>query len=259
MQGKRKWIQIVGQPKHGWGHSASPVLVDNKLIVHIANTVYGLNAQSGEEVWKATSPGSWGTPALGYIGKVPVVLTTGGILMNATDGTVLTKKIVGLPWSSAVIQDGIIYVADNGIATALKLPQTITEPLNIEKLWTVKIKADRYYASPIIHKGLLYAVSRAGHFSVVDVTKGELVYDKKLSFAGGTHYSSPTLAGNTLLLTSDKGKTLMLQPGREYRELAINSLDPVRSTPIIDGNRIYFRTLKKLYCIGATKPNPNSD
>jgi hypothetical protein len=30
----------------------------------------------------------------------------------------------------------------------------------------------------------------------------------------------------------------------------INSLEPSRSTPIFDGNRMYFRTDKNLYCIG---------
>ena len=46
------------------------------------------------------------------------------------------------------------------------------------------------------------------------------------------------------------GTAIVLEPGREYKEIAENRLEPARSTPVFAGSRMYLRTLKNLYCIG---------
>ncbi len=45
--------------------------------------------------------------------------------------------------------------------------------------------------------------------------------------------------------------TVVLEPGREYEELARNTLEAFRGTPIFDGKRMYVRTMKAVYCIGG--------
>jgi hypothetical protein len=53
-----------------------------------------------------------------------------------------------------------------------------------------------------------------------------------------------------LYISSDTGNTVVLQPGREYKELARNKLEPFRSSLVFEGKRVYVRTAKNLYCIG---------
>ena len=57
----------------------------------------------------------------------------------------------------------------------------------------------------------------------------------------------------------NQGTTLVIQPGREYREVAQNFLAESKdgkeqaqnvSTPIFEGTRMYYRTPGHLYCIG---------
>ncbi len=85
---------------------------------------------------------------------------------------------------------------------------------------------------------------------MIDAKTGQLVYDQRLEFGGGQCYPSITLAGKYLYVSSDNGTTLVLEPGREYKELARNMLEPFRSSLVFEGRRMYVRTTKGLWCIG---------
>jgi len=43
---------------------------------------------------------------------------------------------------------------------------------------------------------------------------------------------------------------LVIEPGRSYRQLGENQLEPFSSTPAFQGGRIYIRARKHLYAIG---------
>ena len=76
-----------------------------------------------------------------------------------------------------------------------------------------------------------------------------MIYEKRLNLRGSI-YPSISLAGDHLYVSSDNGTTVVLKPGREYQELARNSLEPFRSSLVFEGKRLYVRTEKHLYCIG---------
>jgi hypothetical protein len=58
------------------------------------------------------------------------------------------------------------------------------------------------------------------------------------------------LAGKHLYLSNDIGQTLVLQPGKEYREVKRNSLDAgAAGSPAFDGKRMFVRGGESLYCI----------
>jgi hypothetical protein len=252
LDGNRLWARIVGRPTNGWGHSASPVLIDGTLIVHLANAVYGIEPATGDTRWTAASGQNWGTPFPFTIGKgTGAVLTTGGLVIRARDGKVLARGIGVMPWSSPVAKDGMLYIADTNGAFAFQIPASDEEPAAFNKLWNVPIQRDRYYASPLIHDGLLYNVNQKGFMTVLDITDGSTVYTHAFRL-GGTSYQSITLAGSVLFTSSDTGKTVLFYPGREYREVGMNQLDGFRTNLVFEGKRIYVRTLKFLYCLSES-------
>jgi hypothetical protein len=53
-----------------------------------------------------------------------------------------------------------------------------------------------------------------------------------------------------IYVSSETGETVVLEAGREYKELARNKLEELRSSLVFDGKRVYTRTAKRLYCIG---------
>ena len=84
---------------------------------------------------------------------------------------------------------------------------------------------------------------------MLEADTGKMVYEENLKMGGST-YPSISLAGNRVYVSSDNGATVVVEPGREYKELARSKLEPFRSSLVFEGKRVYIRTEKNLYCIG---------
>ena len=248
MEGNRKWVKFIEKPKHKYGHSASPLIVGDKVLVPILNLT-ALNLTDGEVAWTVKSKPRWGTPITVRIGKTDVAITPNGEIVRVADGKILAAGVSAVEYCAPVLKDGIVYFVENG-GKAIRLPSTASDSIEPEVLWKTTPKKDRYYASPIVHDGLIYACTRSKVFSVIDATTGEVVYQKKLDLGGGTMYPSMTLAGGLLYVSIDNGTTVVLEPGREYKEIARNKLEGFRTTPVFIGKRMYVRGLKNLYCVG---------
>jgi outer membrane protein assembly factor BamB len=125
--------------------------------------------------------------------------------------------------------------------------------------------------SPLVYQGLAYSVDIYGWLYVVDLVTKKTVYYKDLQLDGLMHYNavpvaaSATLVGENLVVLDNQGTALVLATGREFKVLARNRIEtvldrvwpiPAQETlayapPIADGDRIYLRGERYLYCIGA--------
>jgi len=176
LQGERQWGRLLQKPfvYNTWGFSASPVLADGKLIVHLDNLV-ALDPASGEEIWRTegdtgSSHGRYGTPAVGSIGGETILVLAGGQVVRASDGTLIGKAPDGaeLKYASAAVANGIAYwMQYEGMA--VRLPEKISDPIELSVLWDAKLrdepKSNRYYGSPLIHGGLVYSLAHKNHLS----------------------------------------------------------------------------------------------
>ncbi|MDY7010370.1 MAG: PQQ-binding-like beta-propeller repeat protein, partial [Planctomycetota bacterium] len=248
LAGNRKWIKLIQKPTHNYGHGASPLLAAGKLIVRLLDLI-ALDARSGKVLWKVKTKPWWGTPALSRIGNVDVVITPHGGIVRIADGAILADNLSKLYSGSPITESKIAYFIETG-AVAIKLPPKTSEKITPKIIWRITLKNDIYYASPVLHNGLIYAITQHNFFSVIDAKDGSVVYKKKLNLGGGTVYPSITLAGDYLYVSIDNGTTIVMKPGRKYEEVARNKLEPFRSSPVFRDKRLYVRGLKNLYCIG---------
>jgi outer membrane protein assembly factor BamB len=245
--GNRQWIQVVEKPTHGQGQSASPLLADGKLVV-LVNSLTALDAATGAVVWKTSAQQRWGTPILAKAGETEVVVTPGGEIVRLGDGKALATGVGTLDYCAPIFEGDVAYfIQHNG--KAVRLPAPNSDTLKPEPLWQTKPANDRYYASPILHDGLIYAVMQHGGFSVIDAANGEVIHTRKLDL-GATIYSSVTLARDLLFISAENGRTVILQVGREPKEIARNELESFRCSPVFVGDRMFLKTREKLYCIG---------
>ena len=249
LDGNRKWLKLIEHSNAAFAHSGSPVLAGDKLLIHFTDLV-ALDTKTGTESWRFKHPTSHGTPLVTRIGDVDVVLTPKGALVRAQDGKLLADKLGSCGANSPILHDGIVYYV-HGNATAVRLPELLAEPVKVPVLWKGKVKSNGYgFSSPVVYEGLLYSANDQGLLTVLDAETGKLVYEERLNL-GGAAYPSISLAGTRLFVSSDTGETVVLQPGREYKELARNKLsEALRSSLVFDGKRVYVRTAKHLYCIG---------
>ncbi len=248
LAGSRRWIRVVERPKHPRGHCASPLLVDGKLIVHI-NSVTALDAETGKTVWQAKAPRRWGSPVVTRIGGVDVIVTPSGSLVRVADGNVLANGMSDLPYCAPIVHERIAYFIRHG-GRAVQLSPAPENGVVVKPLWTTTPRKDRYYASPLLHDGLIYAITQSVHLSVVDAKTGRVAYQRQLAFGRGQAYPSVTLAGEHLFLSREDGTTVVMTLGREPKQVAVNKLELFRSCPVFSGKRMYVRAAGHLYCIG---------
>jgi outer membrane protein assembly factor BamB len=260
-EGKPQWIKVIDQPPESpYGRSASPVLAGGKLLVSIGG-LSALDPKTGDILWQtlAARP-QFGTPIVVKVGDTDVIFTPGGDAVRLSDGKVLARKLATAKYASPVAADGVVYYAGPP-AIALKLPAKADEPFKPEKLWENEDLEGEYFASPILHGGLLYCAGNSGVLAALDARTGKVAWQKEIEIGSQSGkpgveaanvYPSLALAGKYLLLGNDIGQTLILEPGKEYKEVARGLLGKGSAAcPAPDGNLLFLRGALKLYCIGA--------
>ena len=252
LDGNRKWITFIGiEQTEPHGRSASPVLVGDRLIVHVTD-LFCLDAGTGKTVWQKPADTAFGTPLPLSIGSVDVVITAMGDTFRLSDGKKLASSIAQVEVASPVAHDGVVYFIGS-VATALRLPQSLEgDKLPApSKLWQVELPGE-VYASPVIRDGRIYTVGKDGHFFALDAKTGKTVFAKKLD-VDSECAPSLCLAGDHVFLQTDAGVTFVLQPGNEYRAIGKNALPQGSvSTPAFSAGRTLIRDEGALWCIGET-------
>lgn len=244
IDGTKQWARLLGKPKHNWGHSSSPVIVGPKVIVQI-NDVIALDINTGKELWRVPAKLVFGSVVSTKLGDKDLAVTAEGKVIDIETGNLIAEDLHRLTYCAPVVIDGIAYLIEHG-GGAFKLS---SEKGAAKQLWKTEPKKDRYYGSPAIHEGLIYAVTQKGVLSVIDANDGKVINEQTLG-TSGTHYTSPTLAGAYLFIGSEGGEMAVLKSGKEPEKIAVNKLEGFRTNPVFEGSRIYLRTFDYLYCIG---------
>ena len=290
LDGKRQWIAggRGGGSEHG--NFASPLLCDNRVIVW-ANEMRAYDVDSGKLAWSnpAKAFNTYGSLFRVESGGELVAAFQWGFFARVRDGQpVWDKGAFGDSVSTPIVEGDTIF-AHGGYPKfndktkgmkAFKIPAStdtgkLTVAYDLKEQWAddelvvdkQKNPFDRgYVSSPLYVDGLIYQLTQGGGLVVNDAKTGEVVYRKVLPLKPRTQYwnwagcsASPTLAGKYIYVMDNQGTTLVIQPGREYREVARNFLAEsangkeqaqFNSTPIFEGARMYYRTPGHLYCIG---------
>ncbi|HUW55000.1 MAG TPA: hypothetical protein VMZ92_00035, partial [Planctomycetota bacterium] len=137
-------------------------------------------------------------------------------------------------------------------------------------------------ANVLVHDGLVYSVATGGPLRVFDAETLEAVYSVRLDmntimFAypyphGSGVCASPALGGKHIYIFGNGGHTMVIKPGRTFEVVAENRIERLMpghyqggvslpsdqgfypectvSSPIFDGDRIYYQGEGYLYCIG---------
>jgi len=262
LEGKMIWNRAVGPYKSIQGHSSSPALYKSLVIVpsdgSVGNKLTALHRKTGTVVWRTTlTQGleSYASPLVVRVSGRDQAILIGGKKTHSVDPN--TGKLL---WTC----DG---PAEFCAATAAFNEDTIFATGGYPQKGLLAIRADGsgdvtgshlrwksdskagYVPSPVLHDGLLYAVSDTGLLRCYDAASGKVVWEHALK---APFYSSPVLAGDRLYLFDRKGRGYVAKTGREFELLAANELSTgVFATPVILDSRIYLRTLRDFYCLGA--------
>ena len=132
-----------------------------------------------------------GSLAAATIGKVPVVVLGNGTIVRAADGKVLyaNREIGNQSVASPVVDAGRVFQTPSARPELVvqTLPEELADLLhlsvrriNVDLLGFPKHYLPWHLSSPVVHEGLAYLLNNAGVFTVVDVERGTVVYQKLL-------------------------------------------------------------------------------
>ena len=254
--------------EHGLG--ASPILHKNLLIMTFdpssrtgreqkigwkvpweGAAIWALEKETGDLVWEARRGPSrlaHVTPNLMQVGgKVQLVSAAGDVIQGFDPDTgdrlwsVYAQGEGVAP--SIVVGGGLAYTISGFEATKIRAVAP-----GGRVVWE-QTRSASHIPSMIYDAGLLYNIHENGVATCMDATTGEVIWQERV---GGKHWASPVLAGGRLYFLSEEGETIVIQVGREFKELARNRLDEhTQASMAVSGRRFYIRTADHLWAIGS--------
>jgi PQQ-like domain/Ankyrin repeats (many copies) len=276
MNGKPLWKTDVGvldsgwffDPDYQWGHSSSPIIHGDKVIVQADrykdSFIAAYNIATGKEVWRTqrNEISSWGTPTVFRAGNREQIVTNGPKVRgyDPATGKLLwtlgpnSEVTVGTP----VVGNGVVYVTGGYPPArpiyAIKPNATgdITLPKDQKSNEAVAWSNSEgtYIPTPIFYDGILYTFGNNGVITAYDGATGERIYRARVG-GGGSFSASPIAADGRLYFANEDGDIFVARAGRTYQEIAKNEMkEVIMSTPAISDRFIIVRTLGHVYGIG---------
>ncbi len=290
LSGNRKWIRVDNAGWYHHGYGCSPLLADGKLIVYMQH-ILGIDCATGHLDWtfkRDLKNGlQYNSPAIGKIGATSVVVANwGNAVLRVSDGKVLFEGPYSLDMTAPtpVMADGIAYLLPHAAPMKrLQFPSDVSgdsisatnlSPIEMNPMQFAPFHMGRhcYTATPLILNGLMYCLDIEGDLTVIDTQAGKVVYQKRLDLdvlfmhltyilMGGDHVSI-TAAGKYIYIFGNTGTAIVLEPGREYKEVARNYMKHLTLindwntryesfcvVPVFDGSEMFLRGEENLYCI----------
>ena len=270
------WHTWTPQPIYlDFGTASSPVVHDGRVYQLHDNDgesfFAALDAKTGHEIWKvkrtdlaARLASGWATPLVWpHDGRTEIVtIGRGFVISYDTSGRELWRlKGMAQSTPSPIVADGLLYVGSgsqgeaNRPLVAVKPGATgdITlkegETSNASIVWRLP-RLTGYTPSPLAYRGRLYAVNDNGVLQVADAKTGTEIYKARVGGGGMTFSSSPLASDGRIYFTAEDGDVVVVGAGDKYDERARNHLgEMVLASPAAAGDRLYLRTLTKLYCL----------
>ena len=268
--GKELWSRDLGTFESQHGHGASPMIHENTVIVtneqDAESFVAALDLKTGKTVWqtprRAVRGGTaYGTPCIHARpdGSLELLLASQGHGISSLDpktGTlnweapVYDKRMVASP---VVAGDVVIGSCGQGggagnYLSAVKLGGR-GDVSATHVAYTLR-RATPYVPTPLHVDGRLYILSDGGIASALEPSTGKEIWSERLPRT--EFFGSPVLIDGKIYAPTVGGEMVVLAPGDKFELLARNPLgEGTRSTPCIDGGRLYMKTFSHLVCIGG--------
>jgi outer membrane protein assembly factor BamB len=261
--GSAAWSKNLGVPKNQYGHAASLLTSQDRVIVQLdqgeaddhLSKLYAFDGATGAVAWQQARPvgASWATPITATVAGQPLVITLGNpwvIGYAAKDGAEVWRAecLDGEVTPSPVFAGVTLFV----ISPASKLqsirPDGKGEVTQTHLGWMGEDGIPDI-TSPVSNGELVFVVDSSGVVTCYDAKTGRKQWEHDLE---DEFRASPSLADGHLYLVSKKGTLVVLDAAREFHELARSSLgEEVSASPAFAPHKIIIRGTKHLICLGG--------
>ena len=276
--GKLLWKQdlgilnpgLAGDPTSEWGHSSSPIIYRDLVIVqcdkHKGSFIAAYSLKDGKQAWRTTRDElpSWSPPAI-YEGKgrrTELITNASNFIRgydpqtgkelwrfsnNATQVQTPTPVIAG---DMIILTGGYpgnrpVVAIRPGASGDISLKEgEESSPALAYRL----SRGSSYTGTPLVYNDLMYISGDNGVLRVFEAKTGKQLYEQRLT---GTFSASPVAADGKVYLASEDGDVFVLRAGAAYELLATNPMgEPLMATPAISDGMLIIRSQGHVYAIG---------
>jgi outer membrane protein assembly factor BamB len=268
--GKIPWQREDLNCEHLQGPVSSPILYEDLLIIPLEGTdvqyVVALNKKTGEQVWRYDRPRelyegikptyklkSYYTPIVVEVSGAPQLINSGAMLATGHEprtGRELWRVLYrdDNPVSRVVSGHGLLFInsgGEPGNSHLLAVRQGgIGDITNTHVVWRMDDDVPSE-SSPVLVGDLLYLLTDKGLLICKQATTGQTVWSEKLE---GDYGASLLHADNRIYISNKEGKTTVIEPGREFKVLAVNHLDGfLGASPAVTDKSLLLRSKTHLY------------
>lgn len=194
---------------------STPALIEvngsQQIVSPGSDVVHGLDAKTGEMIWKVTYDG---------YSVIPKPVLYNGLLYVCTS--------YNTPW---------IYCID---------PSGKGDVTETHVKWSHQ-KQVPHTPSIIVRDDLIYMVSDRGIGSCLEAQTGEVVWQERI---GGNYSASPIYTNGLIYLQSEQGDATVIEASRDFKVVSKNTFGErtLASYGVANGT-LLIRTAEKLYCV----------
>lgn len=238
---QRSLVKEYGEFDSVHGLGSSPALHGETLYLNVqhrgASYLLAIDKRTGENRWKVERPSgsSWATPVVGRLAEAEqLVVSASGSVDGYDLGTgARLWTVEGLDGNSipspTIAGDRVFVGADQSErASAEKVRKSNCciqvrrdgEAYRAEIVWSSE-RALAHYASPLVHDGHVYYVSKQGVLQCTDAATGEMRYVERI---GSACWCTPVACGGRVFFFQQDGSVDVVRSGREFELLAENRL-----------------------------------
>ena len=267
LNGKTIWSQSVAEFPGPWGCAASPILAGDRVIQNCdaqgESSIVALDKKTGKIVWRTPRGdkpmGGWGTPI-----EIRTDMRS-EVVVNSEQGLDAYDPATGKQlWNCRGFNGrgepvpeyarGLLFVVNGkaGDIYAVR-PGGSGDVSETHRAWHTPRPKVRDVSSPIVVGDYLFAIDMKGNAVTYDSRSGKVLWSEKIP---GAFTASPVESGGLIYINTESGETLVIRPGPKFDLVARNSIGDrtgelfrASITPI--GGRIYLRSNRALYCVGA--------
>ena len=259
---------LASDPSSEWGHSSSPIIYKNLVIVqadgHKQSFIAAYDLKDGKQVWR-TERGelpTWSPPTL-YEGKTRTeLISNGGRFIRGYDpltGKELWRfndheREVKMP--APIVAHDLIFITGGyppGSPAYAFRPGangdiSLKEGEESNRFLAYRLsRGSSYTGTPLVYGDLLYICGDNGVLSAYQARTGERVYQERLP---SSFSASPVAADGKLYLSSEDGEVFVVKAGPKFELLATNAMgEALMATPAISDGMLIIRGQNHVYGI----------
>jgi outer membrane protein assembly factor BamB len=264
--GKMLWSRQDLPCNHFRGPASSPILLGNLLILTFdgfdQQYVAALDKRTGQTVWRRDRQIEYGTDdgdakkgfstptVIEVAGRKQLVSPSAGatVAYDPDDGTELWRVRSGGMNAAArpLFGHGLVYAttAAGGWQLFAVRPDGSGDVSDSRVDWKFA-KSVPTRSTPLLVDDLLFMINDSGVISCVEAKTGAAVWQKRFD---GAYSASPLYADGRIYFFGEDGQSPVIEPAREYKELAVNKLDgSFMASPAVSGKALFLRTKTHLY------------